>query len=662
MRGGVRRVALTVLVLVLLGAGAAHFILVNFAADLFAGAVQQAAQQFGLAIEFDNLPQVVGRGFEAGGVTVRDALGEELLRAENVSGNATFFLRAPYVGVSLKLADARVAVSQGDSGQSKKAEKASTPWSVPALPTVVSEVVLENAKVELGPGRELVVDGQLRRQAEGTLMLQFTRLDYTEASGELVAENLVGSLEAASVADSKVRLALAATSGAALSGSILLDFAAHPVAVAGVVSQSTDGAIVLADLVCTLGKLLRLTGRVDLKSDGQLRSADVEVSSGNLLPAFVALVRDPFGGVLPALAEAELEGQGSLRVRMTAPSRHATDVTISLSLASLETRAVEVKTLKVDLPWMGASLRGRSARSGRLRAQTLSLLGLPWTGVDTVLNSSAGKLRAAPKQTWKAAGGTLTISDLTLEDDSANGPRLSAGLALAGFDLARLGTQYNVKGLTGTLHGDLGRVTLDAKSLRAQGAIEVDAFGGKLRLSKLAIDDPFGRVPSLGLDAKVSEISLGAVTDFLGVGRVTGVLEGHVTDLVIAAGQPVSLDADLHTVSRRGVSQYVDVRAIVQLGVLGGGDGGAITGTLLKIIDRYRYSELGLRCQLRNDVFKIRGVRSDGGKDYIVKGSLIPPSVSVVSHSQVVSFSEMLRRIQRIAAMGEGDSDNAKPE
>jgi hypothetical protein len=103
----------------------------------------------------------------------------------------------------------------------------------------------------------------------------------------------------------------------------------------------------------------------------------------------------------------------------------------------------------------------------------------------------------------------------------------------------------------------------------------------------------------------------------------------------------------------------VDVRAIVQLGVLGGGDGSSITGTLLKMIDRYRYSALGLRCRLRNDVFELRGVESGGDKDYIIKRSLLPPSVSVVSHSHVVSFSEMLRRVERITTIGEGGSPHA---
>jgi hypothetical protein len=41
----------------------------------------------------------------------------------------------------------------------------------------------------------------------------------------------------------------------------------------------------------------------------------------------------------------------------------------------------------------------------------------------------------------------------------------------------------------------------------------------------------------------------------------------------------------------------------------------------------------------------LRGVKSEDGKEYLVVGSTLPPRVNVVSHSQVISFSEMVRRV-----------------
>jgi hypothetical protein len=262
-------------------------------------------------------------------------------------------------------------------------------------------------------------------------------------------------------------------------------------------------------------------------------------------------------------------------------------------------------------------------------------------------------------------GGSIEVAGLSFEDDGKGGPRLALKLALDDLDLAEVGRAVGMPALSGRLGGDLGVIRVDAESVRVEGALEAKAFGGRIVLSNLHVDEPFARVPEFGLDARVEEVDMATLTQAFGLGRVSGVLEGYVKDLVVADDQPQSFEADLHTVERKGVPQNVDVRAIVQLGVLGGGDSGSVTGTLLKVIDRYRYSAMGIRARLANDEFELRGVESREGRDYIVKGSLLPPSVSVVSHSQVVSFSEMLRRIRTIAgsdAAKEGGSpDGAAP-
>jgi hypothetical protein len=253
------------------------------------------------------------------------------------------------------------------------------------------------------------------------------------------------------------------------------------------------------------------------------------------------------------------------------------------------------------------------------------------------------------------------VTGLAYDDDAARGPRLSGDVEVVHFDLRALGEALGRKGLSGSVRGNLGRVVVDSEAVSAPGSVAIEAWGGTVTLSRLSVENPFGRVPELGLDAVVREIDLESLTAAFGFGRVSGVLEGHVTGLVIADGQPQAFDADLHTVERRGVSQKIDVRAIAQLGALGG-DTGSLTGSLLQVIDRYRYSAMGVRCRLRNDVFEIRGVESRDGRDYLVKGSRLPPSVSVVSHSQVISFSEMLRRVERITDLEEGETPDAKPK
>ncbi|MFN2376939.1 MAG: hypothetical protein ABR538_10405 [Candidatus Binatia bacterium] len=668
-----RRIFVPLLAGLVLLAAAAWGALAWFATDLFTGVVVRAAAANGFEVKFEAPPAVSFSGFRARGVTVTSN-SAEVLKAERVTGSVRLLSRRPWLGISITLAGVRLAPARGAGSANRTPNGPLRIFAV--LPPVLSAVSLEQAQVDLGDGRRLLVDAGIVNEADGSLDLEWTRLDYSESSGETAAEKLRGSLRlspaaaapagtaapadaAANPATTSLLFALEIESGAALAGSVLLDFSAHPLFLSGRIADRAGGGHEGSGLAMSLGKLLRATGRVEVDADGGLRTGNVEVASENLAPAFTTLVREPFGGVYPALADAEVAGKGKVALVLAAPTRHSADITLSLALTRLVTRSVEAESVVLDVPWSGVALGKRAERKGRIRAARFSLLGLPWRGLDAPLASVPGRLAARGDQEWKAAGGTLHISNFVAEDDARQGPRLSATLRLVGFDLGQLGETFGVAGLAGTLEGDLGRVRVDADAVSAEGSVTAATFGGSVVFSRLHIEHPFGRVPSVGLDAKLSEILLGNVTDFLGVGGVSGVLEGSVTNLVLAAGQPQAFDADLHTVSRRGVSQTVDVRAIQQLGVLGGGDSGSITGSLLRVIDRYRYSKLGLRARLRNDVFELRGVETDKGRDYIVKGSLLPPSVSVVSHSQVVSFSEMLRRIDRIAAIGEGGTPNA---
>lgn len=656
--GGRRRLAGVLLFLVLVAA-ALRVALSYFSADLFAHLVARAASQAGVVVAFDEAPAVSSSGFEARGVAVNTTSGVQLLRAGSVTGGARFMFGPPWMTLSLRLAGADISWPQVIA-----AFGAASSSVVPSLPSRVSGLRLENAHVDLGEGRSLLVDAAIAGNEGGSLDVSATRVDYSESQGERAAERLAGTLRLGSsagqgAAESGLRVEVGIGSGAMLLGAVLLDFAAHPLTASAVVSSDDRAGTRWSELALTFGSIVRLSGRMDFDDNGAWTGADLLASSDDLMPTFVALVRDPFGGVIPALAEASVEGRGSLALRFESPSRHAADATLTLKLVRLRTRALEAGSVDAEVPWIGASLPGRPPREGHLRAATFTFAGLPWTGLDAPLKASAGRLRAGRAQQWKTSGGTLHVTDLAVEDDVRAGPRLSASLRVEGFDLAGIGKAYGVNGLEGTLRGNLGRVLVDADSLRADGGIEVKAFGGKVEVSGLVVEQPFARVPTFGLDAKVSEVDLDALTKAFGVGRITGVLEGQVGGLRIADGQVQAFDADLHSVERKGVSQKVDVRAIVQLGVLGGGDSGSITGTLLRIVDRYRYAKLGVRARLRNDVFELRGVETDHGKDYIVKGSLLPPSVSVVSHSQVISFSEMLRRLQRITATSEGGSPNA---
>jgi hypothetical protein len=41
-------------------------------------------------------------------------------------------------------------------------------------------------------------------------------------------------------------------------------------------------------------------------------------------------------------------------------------------------------------------------------------------------------------------------------------------------------------------------------------------------------------------------------------------------------------------------------------------------------------------------------VESRDGKEFLVVGSLLPPTVNIISHTQEIGFSELMRRLERV--------------
>ena len=71
-------------------------------------------------------------------------------------------------------------------------------------------------------------------------------------------------------------------------------------------------------------------------------------------------------------------------------------------------------------------------------------------------------------------------------------------------------------------------------------------------------------------------------------------------------------------------------------------------GGLASFFDSFRYSKLGLKAVLKNDKLSLRGIESRGSQEFLVVGSILPPTVNIISHTQQISFGELLRRLEQI--------------
>jgi hypothetical protein len=246
-------------------------------------------------------------------------------------------------------------------------------------------------------------------------------------------------------------------------------------------------------------------------------------------------------------------------------------------------------------------------------------------------------------------GGTVEITNLAWPDVVNDPKAMSFALDLRLLQLQELTDALGWPRFSGTLSGAIPQIRSTGDTLRSEGQVDADLFGGQLQIDQMEIENLFSTVPSLKLAARFQNIRLEQVSDTFAFGKISGILEGAVNDLVITEGQPARFQAQVETVDRPESSQWISVEALSKITILSSGqDSNVLYGGLAGLFDNFRYSRMGFRASLRNDRLTLRGIESRDGKEFLVVGTLLPPTVNIISHTQEIGFSELLRRLERI--------------
>jgi hypothetical protein len=166
--------------------------------------------------------------------------------------------------------------------------------------------------------------------------------------------------------------------------------------------------------------------------------------------------------------------------------------------------------------------------------------------------------------------------------------------------------------------------------------------------------DPFSLgLPQLQADITFVGIDLYRLTRTFAFGAVNGVVDGRLDGLRLYGTTPSHFTGQLQT--RLDGRRNISVKALNNLSILSqGGLSAALSRGVYRFIDFYRYRRIGVRCELAEDVFTLRGVARPGSERYLVDGGLLPPKIDILAPAQPISFREMLRRLQRLDRAGRG--------
>jgi hypothetical protein len=445
--------------------------------------------------------------------------------------------------------------------------------------------------------------------------------------------------------------------GEALWNRFYTDLANVPVAWSGRIAWR-DGAVAVDQARLRIAAVGTLHGAASYApASGALR-AEVGLDLDGLARVYDLGVRQVLGERHPSIDATRLRGALTGSVKLAVEAQGGWKVDGEIHLRDVNASGVApsflLSDLELDLPLLiGEPPPPGEPRRGRLSARALQIAGIAVAPpvIDVLVEQN--RIRSQGEVRLPLLDGNAVVSSLRADDLASDTPRLSFALHLDELRLEGLEHMLTWPGLSGSVNGDLTRVELSPDRLESDGEVVARVFDGLVRARDFSVDQLGSSVPEIGIDVDFEDLSLARLTDIVTFGRMTGIVHGAVHDLVVVNREPVAFEAWLETVRREGVSQVISVDAVRQISIIGGTSTDPLSQGVLRFFDEYRYAKMGLRCTLHNDLFRLQGIEREGNREYLVVGATLPPRINVISHSQRISFSEMVKRLRQAASINE---------
>ncbi|KIQ98304.1 hypothetical protein TI01_0149 [Lysobacter sp. A03] len=288
------------------------------------------------------------------------------------------------------------------------------------------------------------------------------------------------------------------------------------------------------------------------------------------------------------------------------------------------------------LQWSGGTLHGMALGPGRLP-----------------FRSEGGNLQLREAVAVPLLGGNVLLNHLLLRPAlDADGAALRFGVALEDLDVAQLSKTLDWPAFTGTLSGSIPDARYQAEQLILDGGLEMQLFGGRVGVSALSMERPFGVLPTLSADIVLDDIDLTALTGAFDFGSISGKLDGSIAELRLVGWEAVAFDAWLVTDRHRGVRQRISQRAVQDLTSVGNASFvNSLQSQLIGFFDDFGYSRLGIGCKLVNEVCTMEGLAPAGEGFVLVEGAGVP-RLTVLGFNRRVDWPTL---VERLAAVGKGE-------
>lgn len=234
--------------------------------------------------------------------------------------------------------------------------------------------------------------------------------------------------------------------------------------------------------------------------------------------------------------------------------------------------------------------------------------------------------------------------------------RLSLTSTVKNIDISSFLQKLTGIHLPGNMEASFPMIKYQDRKWATEGKTLVNIFGGEIEISDMYAKDLFLSSRKIGGNIYFNNINLGSITDAIKIGRVTGIIKGFVKGLEIEYGQPARFAFEVDSVKKSGIDQKVSVDAIENISIIG--TGSDVVGIILRsginrFFKEYPYRQMGIRCDLENDNFHIRGKIIESGNEYLIRRGFFR-GIDVINRDpeNMVSFKDMQERVSRVFKRG----------
>lgn len=404
------------------------------------------------------------------------------------------------------------------------------------------------------------------------------------------------------------------------------------------------------------------TGRYAFSTDlAQKRSVISLDAEGVSCPhLFDILFRNTINQNYPTLQDLTLEGEFDLTSTLSlSPQQRKVEGNLVLRGGALRSPSNRflLTGLNISLPY-DLVLSGRpSPLPAGIKRGFLSIEGfekgdLLIGKMKTPVELSGNRLVLPNPVTFSVFGGEIRLAGFRMDDLLFPQMQAETGLTIHHLNLENLIDQASPFPLAGRIDGDLSPLLFQEGKWSAGGKLIIRIFGGQVIFENLYAGRLFSPSRFFGADVIFDDIDLEEVTENIKMGRMTGLVQGSLKDFRMEYGQPARFDLVITSDRSRKVPQSISVDAIKNLSIISTGSEAVsdiLNSGLNRFFHEYPYREIGIRCTLADDLFSLRGLIHEGGKEYLIRRVPLR-GIDIVNQNpdNSIRFKDMAERIGRL--------------